>query len=68
VLQRIAHSASLLMDNPHLGRPSECTEGVHELQVKQFPYLLPYRVVGDRIEILRVFRESQERPSEWQTT
>ena len=66
VIQRIVHSASNLIDNPHLGRPSESVDGVHELQVAKLPYLLPYRVVDDRIEILRVFHESQDRPSAWQ--
>lgn len=62
VLQRIVHSASSLMGNPYLGRPSESADGVHELQVARLPYLLPYKVVDDRIEILRVFHESQDRP------
>ena len=62
VLQRIIRSASALADNPYLGHPSSSTDGVHELQVPR----LPYRVVGERIEILRVFHESQDRPSAWQ--
>jgi toxin ParE1/3/4 len=66
-LQRIVRSASNLIDNPYLGRPSESADGIHELQVARLPYLLPYRVVDDRIEILRVFHESQERPSAWQS-
>lgn len=66
ILRTIVHSASLLIDNPHLGRRSESTDGVHELQVAHVPYLLPYRVIDDRIEILRVFHESQDRPSGWQ--
>jgi len=67
VLQRIVRSASTSSDNPYLGHPSESTDGIHELQVARLPYLLPYRVVEDRIEILRVFHESQDRPSTWQT-
>jgi toxin ParE1/3/4 len=67
VVRSIVHSASGLMDNPYLGHPSASTDGVHELQVARLPYLLPYRVVDDRIEILRVFHEAQDRPSTWQT-
>ena len=67
VLERIVRSASGLIDNPHLGHPSDSTDGVHELQVARPPCLIPYRVVDDRIEILRVFHESQDRPSAWQT-
>jgi toxin ParE1/3/4 len=66
VFQRIIRSASALADNPYLGHPSASADGVHELQVTRLPYLLPYRVVGDRVEILRVFHESQVRPSTWQ--
>ena len=67
LMQRIVHSASSLIANPYLGHPSESVDGVHELQVPRLPYLLPYRVVDDRVEILRVFHESQDRPSTWQT-
>ena len=67
LMQRIVHSASSLITNPYLGRPSESVDGVHELLVPRLPYLLPYRVVDNRIEILRVFHESQDRPSTWQT-
>jgi len=66
VVQTIVRSASLLINHPHLGSPSESIDGVHELQVPHLPYLLPYRVIGERIEILRVFHESQDRPSKWQ--
>ncbi|WP_342359465.1 type II toxin-antitoxin system RelE/ParE family toxin [Terrarubrum flagellatum] len=65
VLKRIAHSASLLRDKPFIGRASESTNGVHELQVPQLPYLLPYRVNEGQIEILRVFHEAQDRPESW---
>jgi plasmid stabilization system protein ParE len=63
--QRIARSAMLLADHPHLGHPADSADGVHEWQVPQLPYLLPYRVRGDAIEILRVFHESQEKPDAW---
>jgi toxin ParE1/3/4 len=66
VLQRIIQSASALAENPYLGHPSTSAEGVHELQVAKLPYLLPYRVLGERVEILRVFHECQDRPSLWQ--
>ncbi len=67
VVQQIVLSASALIDNPHLGRPSESVDGIHELHIPRLPYLLPYRVIDDRIEILRVFHEAQDRPSVWQT-
>ena len=65
ILKRIVHSATLLMHDPWLGHPSESTDGVHELQVAKLPYCLPYRVIEDRVEILRVFHQARERPEEW---
>lgn len=67
VLHRLVRSATSLIDNPYLGHPSESTDGIHELQVARLPYFLPYRVVDGRIEILRIFHESQERPSAWES-
>ncbi len=65
IIRRIVHGASHLIDNPYLGRPGESAAGVHEWRVARLPHLLPYRVVDDRIEILRVFDESQDRPQVW---
>jgi toxin ParE1/3/4 len=67
LIQHIVRSASAVADNPYLGRPSASVDGVHELHIPRVPYLLPYRVVDDRIEILRVFHEAQDRPSVWQS-
>jgi plasmid stabilization system protein ParE len=66
LIQQIVRSATALVENPHLGRPSESVDGIHELHVPHLPYLLPYRVIDDRVEILRVFHEAQDRPSVWQ--
>ena len=60
VIQRIVHSAFLLAQNPSLGHRSESTDGIHELQETRLPYLLPYRVIAARMEILQVFHQSQE--------
>ena len=67
IVQCIVHSASSLIDHPYLGQPSATTDGIHELRVARLPYLLPYLVVNERIEILRVFHESQDKPPAWQT-
>jgi toxin ParE1/3/4 len=65
MVARIVHSATALVENPHLGHPSDSTDGIHELHVAKLPYLLPYRVIEDRIEILRVFHEAQDWPPVW---
>ncbi|MGD1037985.1 MAG: type II toxin-antitoxin system RelE/ParE family toxin [Roseiarcus sp.] len=66
VLQRIVHGASRLIEKPFLGHVSDSVDGVLELHVENTPYLLPYRVVDRHVRILRVFHESQDRPSAWQ--
>ncbi len=63
--QRIVHSASRLIEKPFLGRVSESADGVLGLHVAKTPYPPPYCVVDRHVGILRVFHESQDRPSDW---
>lgn len=46
-------SASMLADHPDMGRAGRI-DGTRELVVTRFPYILPYRVRGGAVEILRV--------------
>lgn len=56
-----AHNASvtLLQDNPHLGRPGRI-DGTRELVMGNNPYVLPYRVRQDRIDILAVYHRARK--------
>lgn len=54
VAARIKKIVSQLCRHPYLGRPTD-VEDVREMTVAGLPYLIPYRVRDDRIEILRVF-------------
>jgi toxin ParE1/3/4 len=54
-------SASALAHHPQLGRPGRVV-GTRELVVTRFPYILPYRVRGDAVEILRVFHTARKWP------
>src|SRR5438067_993009 len=65
LVQRIVRSAEMLIEFPRLGKPSEYAAEVRELQVPQLPFLLPYRLTENRIEILSVFDERRQRPSRW---
>jgi toxin ParE1/3/4 len=65
VAERIQQSALRLKQFPLLGRPTHKTS-VRLLQVAGLPYLLPYEITGDAVEILAVFDERQQRPDEWQ--
>jgi toxin ParE1/3/4 len=62
---RIA-SASLeaverLAELPNLGRPGRVT-GTRELVVPGTQYVIPYRVRGDRLEVIAVFHGRQKWP------
>lgn len=46
------------------GRPGRIY-GTRELVIDKYPYLVPYRVRGKEIQILRVFHTSQKPPEKW---
>ena len=54
IVARIEDAVALLIDHPSLGRAGR-VPGTRELVVPDTPYLVPYRVRGMRIEILRIF-------------
>ena len=54
-------SVDALRDHPNRGRPGRLT-GTRELVVAGTPYLVPYRVLGDDIEILAVFHGARRWP------
>ncbi|MFZ3210960.1 MAG: type II toxin-antitoxin system RelE/ParE family toxin [Terriglobales bacterium] len=58
----IERSVALLARYPALGRPGRL-EGTRELDVPGTPYIVPYRVRGETVEILRVFHEARKWPS-----
>jgi toxin ParE1/3/4 len=62
---RIQQSIGLLEQFPQLGRLSE-DKSCRLLQVAGLPYLIPYRIEGQILEIIAVFDERQDRPDEWQ--
>jgi toxin ParE1/3/4 len=61
LLDTIARAVQLLAQHPGLGRPGR-VEGTRELVVPDTPYLVPYRVRGNAIEILRVFHGARMWP------
>jgi addiction module RelE/StbE family toxin len=55
-------SAAMLAVHPHMGRPGRIA-GTRELVVTRFSYILPYRVRGNAVEILRVFHTARKWPN-----
>jgi toxin ParE1/3/4 len=61
VAQRILHSVELLQTQPDMGRPGRVV-GTRELVVPNTPYLIPYRVRRERLELIAVFHGHQKWP------
>jgi toxin ParE1/3/4 len=61
VASTILGTVERLADAPGLGRPGRVS-GTRELIVPGTPYLVPYRVRGDRLEIIAVFHGHQRWP------
>jgi len=53
-----------LGDFPSMGRPGR-VPGTRELVIDRYPYIVPYRVVGDELHVLRVFHTRRKQPNKW---
>jgi len=53
-----------LSDFPASGRPGR-VPGTRELVIDRYPYLVPYRVAGDELHVLRVFHTRRKPPKAW---
>ena len=62
VLSRILHAVEdLLPQHPHMGRPGR-VPGTRELVIPRTPYIVPYRVQRETIQILRVYHSARRWP------
>ena len=64
VALRLFKAFDLLEARPEIGRPT-AVKGRREWSVPGLPYLIPYRVRGDQVIIVRVFHTSRRRPQSW---
>ena len=62
--ERIEVAARRLIDFPESGRPGR-VDGTRELVIARTPYIAPYRIVGNRVRILRVIHSAQSWPEEF---
>jgi toxin ParE1/3/4 len=51
----------LLSAHPHLGRPGR-VPGTREIVVPRTPYIVPYRIRNNRIQVLRVYHGARRWP------
>lgn len=61
VVLAIEQAVQLLASHPAIGRAGR-VEGTRELVVPGTPYIIPYRVREDKVEILRVFHAARKWP------
>ena len=61
LVRHLQDSVAMLAEHPNMGRPGRIA-GTRELVVTRFPYILPYRVRGGAVEILRVFHTARKWP------
>jgi plasmid stabilization system protein ParE len=64
MLQTFHTNVDLLAQQPGIGRPGR-VPGTRELVMTRYPYLIPYRVRGEVVEILRVFHTARKPPEKW---
>jgi toxin ParE1/3/4 len=64
VALHIMHSIEqLLPDNPQIGRPGR-VPGTRELVIPQTPFIVPYRLQRNVIQIMRVFHGARRWPED----
>jgi addiction module RelE/StbE family toxin len=61
VLDRIMEAIRSLAEMPHLGRPGR-VPGTRELVAPRTPFVVPYQVSGNTVEILRVYHGARRWP------
>jgi toxin ParE1/3/4 len=64
VVQTIYETVDLLRRHPNLDRAGRVS-GTRELVVPDTPYILPYRIRDNEVQILRVFHGSRKWPSKF---
>lgn len=64
VVNRVPDAVASLAEQPGLGRPGR-VPGTRELVVINTRFIVPYRVRGELVEILRVFHTSRRLPVRW---
>ncbi len=61
LVNHILDRTELLAEHPHIGRPGR-VPGTRELVVTDTPYIVPYRVRGDVLQILAVLHGARRWP------
>jgi toxin ParE1/3/4 len=60
-LHIVRNIETLLSNHPEMGRPGR-VPGTRELVIPKTPFIVPYRLVGNTIQILRIFHGARRWP------
>lgn len=60
----IRRNVQSLGEHPEMGRPGRFF-GTRELVIRDYPFIVPYRIRGKEVQVLRVFHTSQKLPDKW---
>jgi toxin ParE1/3/4 len=61
VLHIIENVETLLPNHPEMGRSGR-VPGTRELVIPRTPFIVPYRLVGNTLQILRIYHEARRWP------
>ena len=61
VLRIIENVETLLRDNPEMGRPGR-VPGTRERVIPRTPFIIPYRLLGNTLQILRIYHGARRWP------
>lgn len=61
---RVRSRVEELAQFPHAGRPGRVS-GTRELVFAELPYIVPYRVRNEEVQVLRFFHTSRQLPARW---
>ncbi len=64
VVRRIRTAVSQLAVHPKIGRPGR-VHGTYELVINDLPYIVPYRIKKNEVQILSVYHTSWKWPEEF---
>ena len=58
---RIVHQINMLAELPHIGRVGRVAD-THELVITNTPYIVPYRIRDNQVEVLSVIHTARRWP------
>ncbi|MDR3409733.1 MAG: type II toxin-antitoxin system RelE/ParE family toxin [Formivibrio sp.] len=64
LMRKVIEALEMLEMYPSMGRQSQVPD-VRELVLTKIPFLAPYRVVQEEIQVLRVIHQRAERTENW---